>query len=415
MMNPANFPVAVLGGGIVGLSIALSLQKQGVNVLLLDKQAVGSGASQGNAGHIATEQVFPIASPEVIKQLPSMLLDPLSPLHLDWRYLPKIAPWLMRLACNMTPSRFERIHQALRALNGASLPAWQNFAQQWQLTPLVKVEGSLLVAEKASSIASLRAHGDKLNRLGIRNQWLDKHSLQEREPALADTQLGALFYPDTGHVMDLNAMLASLLQSFIGLGGQVVEHVDIQHIGKEGQYWALQGNGQRFLAEQLVIATGAFSKRWAKSLAGVDVPLDTERGYHLMLPAMKNTLSVPVSSYDRKFIMTPMQGGLRLAGTVEYAGLEAAPNMGRAEQLATLAKPMLNVDLDSNGKTAWMGFRPSTADSLPVIDRKGSLYFAFGHQHLGLTQAPLTAQLVTELFFNRTSSLDLSPYRLNRF
>ncbi|OSI13445.1 NAD(P)/FAD-dependent oxidoreductase [Neisseria canis] len=415
-MSGQVFSAAVVGGGIVGLSIALALQRSGESVLLLERDTVCGGASYGNAGHIATEQVFPIASPDVLKQLPKMLLDPLGPLRLDWKYLPKITPWLFSLLRHLTPERFRRSHRALMALNSRALPAWQAFAREWGVEKHIRIEGSLLVCETESGQAALQKHGRELNELGVANEWLDRARLHEREPALADTQRGALFYPDTGHVVDLAGMAADLQQAFIRAGGTVSEHTDVSDIQSFSDgLFRIIGGGKAFEAKRVVIAAGAFSKPWLKKLCGSSVPLDTERGYHLMLPHSRDILNVPVSSFERKFIMTPMNAGLRLAGTVEFAGLDAPPNMERAEQLFRLAEPMLKGRLNRQDAVPWMGFRPSVADSLPVIDRKENVLLAFGHQHLGLTQAPLTAQLVKALYFGEQPAMDLSPYRFNRF
>ncbi|OSI09397.1 NAD(P)/FAD-dependent oxidoreductase [Neisseria zoodegmatis] len=415
-MSGQVFSAAVVGGGIVGLSIALALQSSGESVLLLERDNVCGGASYGNAGHIATEQVFPIASPDVLKQLPKMLFDPLGPLRLDWKYLPKITPWLFSLLRHLTPERFRRSHRALMALNSRALPAWQAFAREWGVEKHIRIEGSLLVCETESGQAALQKHGRALNELGVVNEWLDHAGLHEREPALADTQRGALFYPDTGHVVDLAGMAADLQQAFIRAGGTVSEHTDVSDIQSFSDgLFRIIGGGKAFEAKRVVIAAGAFSKPWLKKLCGSSVPLDTERGYHLMLSHSRDILNVPVSSFERKFIMTPMNAGLRLAGTVEFAGLDAPPNMERAEQLFRLAEPMLKGRLNRQGAVPWMGFRPSVADSLPVIDRKENVLLAFGHQHLGLTQAPLTAQLVKALYFGEQPAMDLSPYRFNRF
>lgn len=415
-MSGQVFSAAVVGGGIVGLNIALELQRCGESVLLLERDTVCGGASYGNAGHIATEQVFPIASPDVLKQLPKMLLDPLGPLRLDWKYLPKITPWLFSLLRNLTPERFQRSHRALMALNSRALPAWQAFAREWGVEKHIRIDGSLLVCETESGQAALQKHGRALNELGVANEWLDHALLHEREPALADTQRGALFFPDTGHVVDLAGMAADLQHAFVQAGGTVSEHTDVSDIQSFSDgLFRIIGGGKAFEAKRVVIAAGAFSKPWLKKLCGSDVPLDTERGYHLMLPQSPNILNVPVSSFERKFIMTPMNAGLRLAGTVEFAGLAAPPNMRRAENLLRLAAPMLKGRLNAENAVPWMGFRPSIADSLPVIDRRNNIFLAFGHQHLGLTQAPLTAQLIKNLYFGETAPIDLTPYRLNRF
>ena len=194
--------ITVIGGGIIGLSIAAVLQRDGMQVTLLEAKHIGAGASFGNAGHLATEQVYPVADPAVFKHLPRMLLDPLGPLRIDWRYLPNLLPWLTQLAWNMRPSAFETIHQALMKLNQACLPAWNNLVQNFGLQQWVQVQGSFLVCEKPASVQGLQQHGSKLNGLGVNNSWVDAAALQAREPALNSNQLGGLFFPDTGHVTD---------------------------------------------------------------------------------------------------------------------------------------------------------------------------------------------------------------------
>ncbi|NOL48716.1 NAD(P)/FAD-dependent oxidoreductase [Pelistega europaea] len=415
MNETQTFSVAVVGGGIVGLSIALTLQQAGERVVIFDKDALTSGASWGNAGHIATEQVFPIASLATLKQVPKMLMDPLSPLRLDWKYLPTIFPWLMRLVWNMRPSKAYAIHQALKVLNDRSLEAWQQFVQQWECKDYLAVKGSLLVTEKTENVQVLQSEVDKFQSIGIDARWLNKVELHDKEPNLHDNLLGGIFFPQTGHVHNIPQLMQILKNKFLQLGGTVREHTEVLDIQNRSNGLAVVVQGDSIQTKRIIIAAGAFSKKWAKLLTGIDVPLDTERGYHLMLPSAQNLLSIPVTSYERRFIMTPMDQGLRLAGTVEYAGLDAAPNMPRATQLYTLAKPLLKIPLSAENSQPWMGFRPSISDSLPVIDKKEQVIFAFGHQHLGLTQAPLTAQLVKQLYFNEPTAFDLNAYRLDRF
>lgn len=406
----------VVGGGLIGLMIALKLQKAGIDTLLLEKEEVGWGASWGNAGHIATEQVYPVADPSMLKSLPKMLLDPLGPLRIDWRYLPQLMPWGIKLLNNMRSAPFERIHQTLKKLNEAALPSWENFKTEWDLHPWVKIEGSLLVAEEHRSLEQLQQHGEKLNQIGIRNQFLPQTALLKKSPALADSQLGGLLFPDTGHIVDLSAMIEHLLTQFQELGGEVIENFEVKSLQKETSHKIeVTGNGQVFTAESIVLATGAFSKPFAKALTGFNLPLETERGYHLMLPHEKGRLTIPVSSLDRKFIMTPMNQGLRLAGTVEYGGLKLPPDMRRAQNFLPLAAPMLREPLNKSDATEWMGFRPTMADSLPVIDRVDNCYYAFGHQHLGITHATLTAEIITALYLKQSPPIDCQPFAIDRF
>lgn len=413
-INPP-YSFIVVGGGIVGLTIALSLQEAGETVLLLDKDAIGAGASSGNAGHIATEQVYPVADASILKSLPKMLLDPLGPLRLDWRYLLTLTPWMIQLLLNMRKKPLQHIHQTLLELNTAALPAWQRLMKKWQLSDLVQIQGSLLVAEKSATLARLEQQSVHLNEIGVENRYLSATQLHEMEPQLATNQLGGLYYPQTGHVINLSDLISRLVNAFTGLGGEIRPNTPVNHIAVDDDQVKLSTDAGPFSADNVVIACGAYSKKWAQMLAGVTVPLETERGYHLMLPHELTRLSVPVSSADRRFIMTPMQHGLRLAGTVEYAGLDLPANMQRAQNFIPLANPMFKVELDATMRTAWMGFRPTIADSLPVIDRRKNCYFAFGHQHLGLTQAAITAELIKDLHFQKTPSIDCSAFSLNRF
>lgn len=414
-MTTSNFDLHIIGGGIIGLAAAVTLQAQGVKVALLDANEVGQGASFGNAGHIATEQVFPIADASMLRHIPAMLFDPTGPLRIDWRYLPRLMPWAMQLLMNMRPEPFERIHQALLNLNKNSLQAWQGFANQWQLDEWVQVKGSLLTAEKTSSIDPLIAHGSRLNDIDVANELLTKEALLEREPALQDNQLAALFFPDTGHVTNLKAVINQLHHTFRQLGGHVIEHCRVLAATNDTDGIHLTTSQGDMTASKVLLAAGAHSKALTKQLTGVNVPLDTERGYHLMLPHESTRLQIPVSSMDRRFIMTPMQEGLRLAGTVEYAGLDAHANMQRAHMLLQQAQPMLKAELDATDSTPWMGFRPSTADSLPVIDKIERLFLSFGHQHLGLTQAVVSAQMIANYYFDEDHPIDPKPYQLSRF
>ena len=239
--------------------------------------------------------------------------------------------------------------------------------------------------------------------------------LQELEPALA-RQHGGIHYQRSAHILDLAALGATLADRLRASGGDIREYSRITAARRENSGISLQtADGAQICADRVILCAGAHSKALAENLTGVRVPLDTERGYHLMLPGEAARLRLPVSSIDHSFVMTPMQRGLRLAGTVEYAGLKALPNMARARNLKPLAEKLLQAPLDARDAQPWMGFRPTTADSLPVIDRDGDLLLAFGHQHLGLTQAALTAEILSALYFDETPPIDLTPYRLRRF
>lgn len=411
---PATADVAVVGAGIIGVTCALALARQGRRVLVLDRQAPGLGASYGNAGHLATEQVFPIADVSILKRLPAMLMDPMGPLRLDWKYLPRALPWFTRLLLNLRPAPFQRTVAGIRALNEGSLGAWQRLLASVQRPGLLKEDGSLLVFERPESRAALDALQARMRQQQVPVDFWAADAVRQAAPQLSEHLQGGLFFPATGHFVDPYTVLTELVEAAKGCGVQFLQHSVLDGRLHDGGV-VLNTDQGAIAARQVLLACGAHSAPLTRRLTGKQVPLDTERGYHLMLPAEQHRLPFAVTSLERKFIMTPMAGGLRLAGTVEFAGLDAPPSMARARQLHRLSQGLFSRDLDASGATEWMGFRPSLPDSLPVIDRVagGKVLLAFGHQHLGLTQAALTAEMVAALASGEPPAS--SAYRLDRF
>ncbi|EIK96235.1 FAD dependent oxidoreductase [Pseudomonas sp. M47T1] len=410
--------IAVIGAGIIGVSCALAMARQGLRVAVLDRQPPGMGASYGNAGHLATEQVFPIADLSILKRLPAMLMDPMGPLRLDWKYLPQALPWFTRLLLNLRTAPFQRTVAGIRALNENSLGAWQRLLQSIERPHLLKHDGSLLVFERAESRQAIDALQTRLRQQQVPVDVWQADAIRQAAPQLSEHLQGGLFFPATGHFIDpyrvVNELVAAAKACGVEFHQQAVTDGQVNSAGV-----TLSSDQGTFQARQVLIACGAHSAHLTARLTGKRVPLDTERGYHLMLPREQQRLPFAVTSLERKFIMTPMQDGLRLAGTVEFAGLHAPPSMGRARQLQRLSRGLFTRELDAEGATEWMGFRPSLPDSLPVIDKvcDGKVLLAFGHQHLGLTQAAITAQMVAQLV--QPGSLQglpaVTPYRLGRF
>ncbi|WP_460357823.1 MULTISPECIES: NAD(P)/FAD-dependent oxidoreductase [unclassified Pseudomonas] len=413
-----NADIAVIGAGIIGVACALQLARQGKRVVVIDKQPPGHGASFGNAGHLATEQVFPIADASILKRLPAMLMDPMGPLRLDWKYLPRALPWFSRLLLNLRPAPFQRTVAGLRALNESSLDAWKRLLQSIARPDLLKEDGSLLVFERAESRQAIDALQARMRQQQVPVDFWSASAVRESAPQLSEQIQGGLFYPRTGHFLDPYQVVCELVSAAKTAG--------VQFFQQEVQGGQLQAHGVslitdqgRFTARQVLIACGAHSAKLTTALTGKRVPLDTERGYHLMLPHEQGRLPFAVTSLERKFIMTPMTGGLRLAGTVEFAGLQRPPFMERAWQLHRLSKGLFRRDLNAEDATPWMGFRPSLPDSLPVIDKvcDGKVLLAFGHQHLGLTQAAVTAEMIAQLASPSTNAgvPTMDAYRLGRF
>ncbi|MDW0359512.1 FAD-dependent oxidoreductase [Halomonas venusta] len=418
--------VIVIGAGVVGSACALSLSQQGLRVLVLDShQHPGMGASFGNAGHMATEQVFPIADAAIVKRLPKMLLDPMGPLRLDWRYVPKALPWFTRLLWNLRKTPYQASVAGIRALNENSLDAWRRLLDTIDSRYLLKEDGSLLVYEKDSAAEELATLHTRMTKQQVAVEYWQASAIKNTAPQLSDSIKGGLFFPDTAHTINPFQIVNSLVSAAKANGVQFRQENVISGQDHDNGVTLKTASSSSFTAGKVLIACGAHSAHLTATLTGTKVPLDTERGYHLILPHERHRLPMAVTSLERRFIMTPMDEGLRLAGTVEFAGLHRPANMQRAWQLHKLSQGLFKNDLDTTEAKTWMGFRPSLPDSLPIIDsvKSGRVLLAFGHHHLGLTQAAITAEIISQLAKQENQQaqlhcqlpIDLSPYRLSRF
>lgn len=400
--------VVIIGAGVVGLATAAALQSAGRDVLLLDRDAPGAGTSFGNAGHFATEQVFPLADPALLPQLPGMLLDPLGPFRIRLNYLWRALPWFARFLANMTPSARARNTRALRALNEDAMAAWQTLLAELSLDEHLVTNGSLLVFERGDARA-VQAQRDKYAREGVACRYLDGDQVRQMEPALDDRIRHGIWFTETGHTPDPYALSQGIWSALEGRGAR---YRQAEVTGLSGDGAVMLSGGERIEAADVILCAGAYSGELAAQ-AGHKVPLDTERGYHLMLPTQSG-LTRPVASAERSFIITPMAHGTRLAGTVEFAGLSAPMDPRRADILLTHGQALLP-GLSGVGAERWMGFRPSLPDSLPVMGRAASrVWFNFGHQHLGLTQAAASGHWLSEAV-NGGNGERLSPFSPRRF
>ncbi|MFN3018767.1 NAD(P)/FAD-dependent oxidoreductase [Vibrio coralliilyticus] len=409
--------IAVIGGGIIGLCIALKLQMNGEKVTIFEKDNAGEGCSKGNAGHFATEQIFPLATPALIPQLPKMLLSPSSPVSIRFQDIHKTMPWMIRFLMKARKSATEHATQALTELNHSAMESWQRLLEEIGLSHLIVDEGSLLVFEDSQLFSAYQSTLNAMDEQGVSYQVWDRNTVREKVPKLSHSVNHGVFFPKTSHSLSPYDMCVELKSYFQGLLGEWSKG-EVENIQEKDEKMVVtvQERSQSF--DKVIVATGAESASLVKQMTGIKVPLQAERGYHLMMPDLAKTLPFPVSSADRKFIMTPMQNGLRLAGTVEYADLNSPANMRRATMLKDLAKSVLNPECNlENTGTSWMGNRPSLPDSLPVIDslKNGKMLFAFGHQHLGLTQAAVTADLIVQLHRGEQPHINLAPFCLNRF
>ena len=415
MEKKAN-DVLVIGAGVIGLACAFRLAREGQRVLLLDRNAPGLGASCGNAGHIATEQIFPLASPETVRGALRYLLDRESPLRIRPAYLLPILPWLVRFAWAARQSSFDRGVAALSSLQHTAAADMAALMRDANASHHLKMNGHLMLVENPASVNAAKAEMLRLEKFGIVSTWLSSSAVRELAPDITAPIEGAMKFSGTGHVDDPHAVCKSLFEAFLAAGGKFIQSDVVNLESQGGAATARCTNATRHTATHLILCCGAWSKTLAAQL-GHAVPLDTERGYHISLPGVVPRFEIAVASYERKIIMTPMSGGLRMTGTVEFGGLQRAPDPNRFLMLKRHMKALLP-NISTDNATTWMGFRPSLPDHLPVLGRVPdgrNIFFAFGHQHLGLTLAGVTARIIAAGVMGRHPEIDLSPFAANRF
>lgn len=408
--------VTVVGAGIVGASIALELVRSGWRVTVVDPEAPGSQTSYGNAGAISPQSINPMAGPGVLKKIPGWLLDPLGPLALRWAYLPKATPWLWKFAASGTAAKIKRQSDALADLHRPVIDAHEDLADLAGVKHLVKRQGSLTVYETEAAFLADAGGRQRMRDQGHEIHELGPEEIAQLEPGLAPIFSNATWAPNSGHTVNPGALTEAYAAQAARMGAEFVEaRVQGFEVGPEGPTTLKTDRGDRPL-DRLAIAAGAWSARLSKQL-GDGFPLESERGYHMMLPTPGFATRRPVSFNERKFMTTTMEKGLRLAGTVEFAGLEAKPNWGRAQKLLRHAAEVFR-EVDVNGAEPWMGQRPATPDSLPVISaspRHARVFYAFGHGHLGLTGGAITARHIASLIAGEEPAIDLTPFRVDRF
>jgi D-amino-acid dehydrogenase len=408
--------VLVIGAGIVGSAAALWLQRDGHQVTVVDKAGPGEGASKGNASVIAIESCIPVATPGILWDVPRYLSDPLGPLAIRWSYLPKLAPWLWRFVRASGDAQVEEISIALRALLVEALAAHKELARAAGCADIIQDTGWLGIFESDARFQSYQWDLELQKRRGVKFEVLKAEEIRQFEPSLQPIYRHAVYYPENSYVLDNSRLVRTLAEDVTRNGGRiVVDEIRDFEIGADGPKAAIGRNG-RYDFDAVVVAAGAWSRVLSAKL-GENVPLETERGYHVTLPHAEKRPRMPLYSGDHSFAVTPLEVGLRFAGTVELGGLELPPNPGRNEVLIKHGRRMFGA-LEERGRSDWMGFRPSMPDSKPVIDRGRrfkNAFFAFGHGHVGLTLGPITGKLIADLVSDRRPAIDLRPFAVDRF
>lgn len=408
--------VAVIGAGVVGICCALQLRRDGHDVTVYDPEAPGTQTSFGNAGAISSQSCIPMSGPGILKKVPGWLMDPLGPLAIRMGYLPRVAPWLLQFVAAGRRDRVLGQVKALRSLHAPAIDAHRELAALAGATGLIQQNGGLYVYETDEGFAGDAGNRALMREHGVEVQELDAHELRQMEPALAPIFRHGVFLPEGGHTLDPGGLVQAYAEVLRREGGEIrAERVLGFESGSDGVTGLRTDAGLR-PADAVVVAAGAWSHRLAAQI-GDKVPLESERGYHMVVGHQPVPTRRPVSFIERRFMATTMNMGLRLAGTVEFAGLDAAPNWGRADKLVEHARRAF-ATLSTETTSRWMGHRPSTPDSLPVIGRapgSANVIYAFGHGHLGLTGSAITGGIVADLVGGRPPRVDPTPFSAARF
>lgn len=408
--------ILIIGAGIVGVQIARALQQAGQSVLLVDRDTPGMGCSYGNAGYIAVDEIRPLARASTLKKLPSMLMRPLSPLSINLRAFPSLIPWFLRLSHACRPSQVKAATEILASLMMVTPQSWAEKIAGNNLSPLFKNKGLLRIFETASALKGDTEEQAQQAANGVALENWSADTVHQRCPNLASSVIGGIYYPDGFHTINPFAVVKEIYNHFCSDGG-IFFTADINRLERDpaGTYIAHHSGGQ-ISAGKIIIAAGHASKPLAATL-DLNLPLITERGYHQMLTGAEDLLPMPVASTERGFIMTPMDMGLRLAGTVEFTNIKQAPNWRRADILKAHTDQLLSHHGGVYGDR-WHGNRPTLPDYLPAIgesQRLPNLFTATGHQHLGLTLSAVTADIITDKVLGRHSALDISLLSPDRF
>ena len=407
----------VIGAGVVGSSCAWHLRRRGAEVTLVDSELPGQSTSSGNAGCISPSSIYPFSYPGAIRQVPGWLLDPLGPMKIRWTDALSLAPWFWRFWRAGNARRVEQIITAQAGLMAAVTVDFDEILRETGASSLRRSEGLILLYGNAKEFAADAWHYDIRRKHGLPWQRLTSQELKNLEPAV---QLGAegiaVIDPTWQHVISPADVANTIAESAFSSGARWL-HDRVSKLGSNERGVSVSTvSGKQLQADYLVLASGVWTNDLLVQL-GHKVPLMAKRGYHSMLAQPSVQLSHPLMSVSEYVVITPMRDGLRVAGTAEFARIDAKPDYRRAKVLLRHAQRFLP-GLKGSGVTEWMGQRPMMPDSIPVLGRLPGhqrVLCAFGHGHYGLTQGPTTGRIVTDLVFGQRPHVDLAPFSISRF
>lgn len=408
--------IAIVGAGIIGICAAAYLAEAGHAVMVIDRTGICEETSSGNAAAFAFSDVLPLAQKGMLRHVPVWLLDPLGPLSIPPAYLPKLLPWLWRFMRAGSSARREGALAAQAGLMQLARAEWLELMDRSGTRTMLREDGSLELYESDTEFRASLPGWAARKRFGIEYRHVEATDLETLQPGLSPRFVKGTFVPGWKTVTDPQ-QLGKSIWKYAESRGATFRKACVESLSLDGERPRMVlEDGDSIASRHLLVAAGAWSHRLARAF-GDRIPLETERGYNTTLPIGAFDLRRQLIFSRYGFVITPLATGLRVGGAVELAGLDRPPNFARAQVMLEKAKDFLP-GLETSGGRQWMGYRPSLPDSLPVIGRSSSspyVFYAFGHGHLGLTQAAATGRLIRELFCGQASSIDLAPFSPKRF
>tara|TARA_Y100000590_G_scaffold372185_1_gene435086 strand:+ start:3559 stop:4815 length:1257 start_codon:yes stop_codon:yes gene_type:complete len=413
--NKLRSSVGVIGAGIQGVCISLNLIKKGFKVTLIDREEPGKkSASYGNAGHFSPYASLSMNRPDILIDVPAMLLSTTGPLALKWNYVPKMIPWFLKFIKNCTKQKMMHTAKYMHQILDLALPAYDELFQEIDVSNLVESRG-IIYFWTNKDLKSRELEINVRKELGVEQKLLTPHEIHDLEPHIKQIYHAGVLYPSARHAKNPKKILLKLLDLFIKKGGQLIKQ-NVQSISfTSDNKPVIKTDLKYYNFDKAVIACGAFSKKLTDQV-DEKIPLDTERGYHIHFKGYDHLLSRPVIFLNRGFGITPMEQGLRVVGTVEFGGLENPLSKKRILNLVNNAKylfPELQTHEDE-----WLGYRPTLPDFLPVIGpskKYKNLFYSFGHHHLGWTLGAISGKIVSKMISGEKTNLNLEPYSSLRF
>jgi D-amino-acid dehydrogenase len=420
MENYKCSSVGIVGAGIQGVCIGLQLVKKGIPVTIFDKfdprDNTSTPASYGNAGHFSPYAVLKFNRPDILYNIPKMLFSSNGPLALKWNHVPKMIPWFINYLRNCNKKSMLHTAKYMHQICNLSLDAYEEIFQEIDTTNLIEKKGIIYVW-KNSNIKSRELEIKVRNDLGIQQKLLSRDEIIDLEPNLNPIFDAGVLFENSMHARDPFGILKKIFDLYLKKGGKFIKE-KVENIKQiQENKTVIKSINREYKFEKSVIASGAFSKKLTDQLEE-NIPLDTERGYHVHYKDYAHLISRPVICLDNGFSMSPMNQGLRAVGTVELGGLTNPPTKKRINYLIRCAKNLLPKLENCKHTDEWLGFRPSLPDFLPILGpslKNKNIVYAFGHDHLGWTLGAITGKIVSGIVAEEKTNLDLSPYSSSRF